>query len=64
MTHPGLLKGIKFNMNGTKDIYFVEGSDIGKYDVAKQTWAQQGDIIELSGKSKPCVWDTAISNCK
>ena len=64
MTHPGLLEGIKFNMDGTKDIYFVEGSDIGKYDVTAQTWAQQGDIIELSGKSKPCAWDASISNCK
>ena len=51
-------------MNGNADAYFVEGSDICQYDSAKQTWIQQGDIIELSGKSKNCVWDAAISNCK
>jgi branched-chain amino acid transport system substrate-binding protein len=64
MTHPILLKGIKLNMNGNQDVYLVEGSDISQYDTAKQTWNQQGDIIELSGKSKACVWDAAISNCK
>ena len=33
MTHPMLLDGIKFNMSGNKDAYFIEGSDISKYDV-------------------------------
>ncbi len=63
MTHPILIDGIKLNMNGTQDAYFVEGSDISQYDSAKQTWLQQGDIIELSGKSKPCVWDATASAC-
>ena len=64
MTHPSYLKGIKFNLNGNKDAYWVEGTEVGKYDFAKQAFVQQGDIIELSGKSTNCAWDQSVSNCK
>ena len=64
MTHPMYLDGIKFNLSGAKDAYWIEGSDISKYDAAKQSWIQQGDIIELSGKSVPCPWDQTIGTCK
>ena len=42
MTHPMLLDGIKFNMSGNGDAYFIEGSEISKYDSAQQQWIQQG----------------------
>jgi branched-chain amino acid transport system substrate-binding protein len=63
MTHPMLLPGIKFNLSGNKDAYFIEGSDIGRYDSAKQQWVQQGETIALSGKSTPCAYDPATSQC-
>ncbi|MEZ5234241.1 MAG: ABC transporter substrate-binding protein [Acidimicrobiales bacterium] len=63
MTHPMYLDGIKFNLNGNADAYWIEGSDLSQYDAAQQSWIPQGDIIELSGKSKNCAWDQAISNC-
>ena len=40
---PDAARGIKFNMSGNADAYFIEGSDISKYDSAKQQWIQQGD---------------------
>ena len=64
LTHPFLLEGIGFNMKGNADPYLVEGGIYQTYDSAKQGWNNEGDPIELSGKSKPCVWDQAISNCK
>jgi len=64
MTHPMYLDGIKFNLNGNKDAYWIEGSDISKYDAAQQSWIVQGDIIELSGKSTNCFWDQAAGVCK
>ncbi|MEZ5231729.1 MAG: ABC transporter substrate-binding protein [Acidimicrobiales bacterium] len=63
MTAPGLLEGIKYNMNGNADAYLTEGSDISQYDSAKQTWVQQGPIVELSGKSKSCAFDRAANAC-
>ena len=63
MTHPGYLDGIKFNLNGNKDAYWIEGSDISRYDAAQQSWIPQGDIIELSGKSSNCAWSQATSSC-
>ncbi|MFN0025885.1 MAG: ABC transporter substrate-binding protein [Acidimicrobiales bacterium] len=64
VTHPGYLDGIKFNLNGNKDAYWIEGSDLSQYDSAKQTWIQEGDIIELSGKSSNCAWEQQAGVCK
>ncbi|MPY91487.1 MAG: ABC transporter substrate-binding protein [Acidimicrobiia bacterium] len=63
MTHPLLLPGVAMNMNGNTDAYFIEGSDIGQYDSETQSWAQQGEIIELSGKSTNCTFDQAAGVC-
>jgi branched-chain amino acid transport system substrate-binding protein len=64
MIHPFLLDGIRFNMSGNKDPYFIEGGIYQKYDSAKQGWVDEGSPIELSGRSKPCAWDQSIGNCK
>jgi hypothetical protein len=64
MTNPMLLPGVSFNLDGDKDGYFIEGSDISQYDSAKQQWAQQGPVIDLSGKSKNCAYDQASQSCR
>ena len=63
-TNPMLYNGIGFNMNGGKDAYLIEGGLYQKYDGAKQVWVTDGSAIDLSGQSKPCVWDQSIGNCK
>ncbi|MCC6433629.1 MAG: hypothetical protein IT196_01225 [Acidimicrobiales bacterium] len=64
MSNPMLLPGIKFNQNGNADPYFVEGTDISRYDAAKQAWVAAGAVIELSGRSQPCSWDQASGGCR
>jgi branched-chain amino acid transport system substrate-binding protein len=64
LSHPMLLDGVKFNMSGNTDAYFVEGSEFARYDAAKQGWVAQGEVIELSGKSAPCVFDQAQQVCR
>jgi branched-chain amino acid transport system substrate-binding protein len=63
-TSPVHLQGIKINMNGNADAYFLEGSDLSIWDSAAQAWVVQGEIIELSGKSGNCAWDTSVSACR
>ena len=63
MTAPFLLDGAKFNLSGNKDAYLTEASEFGKYDAAKQSFAQQGELIELSGKSSNCVWNQGTGTC-
>ena len=63
-TNPMMLSGIKTNMNGNKDAFFTEGSDLSIYDSAKQVWVVQGDLIELSGKSPNCFFDQATRACR
>ncbi|MEA3214370.1 MAG: branched-chain amino acid transport system substrate-binding protein [Acidimicrobiia bacterium] len=64
MTHPIHLPGIQFNMSGNKDAYFGEGGVFQSWDVAKQAWVVQGNVIDLSGKSKNCAWDQSAGICR
>jgi len=63
MTHGAYLDGIKFNANGNADAYYIEGSELAQRDQANEAWIVEGDIIELSGKSKNCAWDQALQDC-
>ncbi len=63
MTPAAYLSGIRTNMDGNKDAYWVEGSELGVYNSAIQGWETQGDIIELSGKSVPCAWNQSTASC-
>jgi len=63
MTAPFLLEGAKFNLAGNKDAYLTEASEFGRYDYTKQSFVQQGELIELSGKSKNCVWNQSTGLC-
>ena len=56
MSHPALLDGIGFGMNGSEDAYFIEGSDISVFDAGSQSWNKEGDVIDLSGLSPNCPW--------
>jgi len=66
ITHPFYLEGVRFNLNGNKDAYWIEGSEIARYDSVKQTWVREASeaLIELSGKSSNCAWDQSASICK
>ena len=63
MTSPVLIDGAQFNMDGNKDAYFTEASEIAKYDSATQSFVQQGALIDLSGKSPNCAWDQQKGAC-
>jgi branched-chain amino acid transport system substrate-binding protein len=63
MTSPFLLPGVKMVTSGNKDAFVIEGSEIGRFDSAKQTWVQEGDIVDLGGQTEPCAWNASIANC-
>ena len=63
MTSPMLVTGLRFNMNGNKDAYVVEGSDVSRWNAAEQRWAPAGSVIDLSGQSTSCAWDQATGRC-
>jgi hypothetical protein len=64
MTHPYVLPGIAFNMNGNADAYLGEGGIFQRWDVAKQLWESDGAPIDLSGRSKNCGWDASAGVCR
>jgi len=64
MTNPYALTGIRAVVNGNKDAYFTEGGVFQRWDVPKQAWEIEGNVIDLSGKSRNCAWDQAAGVCK
>ncbi|MCC6434789.1 MAG: ABC transporter substrate-binding protein [Acidimicrobiales bacterium] len=64
MTHPMLLPGVEYKMDGNDDAFFGEASDISKYDAKKQEWVQQGAIVQTAGAQKKCRYDAATSGCE
>ena len=55
---------LRLHMDGLKDAYMVEGGIFQKWDAAKQTYVNQGSVINLDGKAKLCSWDQSVSTCK
>lgn len=64
MTHPFHLAGIGFNANGVEDAYPSEGGVFQRWNSATQVWDIQGEVIDLSGQSKNCVYDPATGLCQ
>lgn len=62
MTHPHLYPGVRFNMNGMKDGFFVEGSDISVWEDANQAW-RVISVVDVSGKTPLCQWDESLARC-
>ena len=58
-----MLPGVTLKMNGNKDAYMVEGSEIGKFSTAEQTWKPLTEVIDLSGRSPNCAWSQASASC-
>ena len=63
MTNPMLLEGMRFNMNGNKDAYLYESAVFQQWSTAEQVWKNQGEPLDLSGKSKNCAWSTSTQAC-
>lgn len=57
--HPMLLDAIGFSQNGLEDAYWLEGSDLSRFDYATQSWIVEGGVIDLDGQSPNCDWDPA-----
>lgn len=55
--HPMLFSEINFAQHGLDDAYWLEGSDLSRFDVASQSWIVQGAIVDLNGQSPLCEWD-------
>jgi branched-chain amino acid transport system substrate-binding protein len=63
MNHPSFLSGIEFGLNGNEDAYYLEASEISRFDSAKQAWIQIGGVIDLNGTSPNCAWDKDKGGC-
>jgi hypothetical protein len=64
MTSPMPLQGIRLHMDGFNDGYAIEAGIFQKWDSAKQSYVNQGNVIDLDGKAKLCAWDASAATCK
>lgn len=57
MTHPMLYPGVSFGMNGNRDGYLIEGSQLARYDAVRHRWVVD-EVIDLDGQTPFCTWTT------
>ncbi|MFN0090921.1 MAG: ABC transporter substrate-binding protein [Acidimicrobiales bacterium] len=59
--NPWYVDGIKSEMNGAKDAFMIEATQLQRYKVDPGqevgSLVPFGKIIDLNGKTPPCVWD-------
>ncbi|MCP4224358.1 MAG: ABC transporter substrate-binding protein [Actinomycetia bacterium] len=58
MTHPMLHEGVHFGMEGVDDAFFIEGSELARYDATTQRWIIE-EVIDLNGRTPTCSWQPA-----
>ena len=61
--HPLYLDGITGEFNGNKDAYFIEGSDISRFDSVSQSWVLHS-VIDVNGSTPRCAWDEDSQRCR
>lgn len=64
ITHPLLLDGIRFRMNGNADAHLVEGSEFLRYDADSDRWRARGRVIDRNGRTPTCDWDQDEARCR
>jgi len=64
LSAPALLEGITFAVSGADDPFFVEGSEISRFNATDQAWIQEGEVIDLNGVKGNCAWNLEISICE
>src|SRR5215510_12511498 len=57
LTSPMMIPGIRFHMDGLNDPFIVEAGIFQTWNAASQVWVNQGSVINIDGKSKPCAWN-------
>ena len=62
--NPCVMDGIKTELNGNADAYYIEGSDFSQFDAELQTWNQIGDVVDANGGTPNCRWDKANGGCR
>ena len=60
---PLFLPGVELQLDGNRDAYLLEDSEIGQFSVEKQSWVPIVDVISLNGKTPNCTWDQTAGRC-
>ncbi|MFN0028878.1 MAG: ABC transporter substrate-binding protein [Acidimicrobiales bacterium] len=63
MTAPFLPPGARYNLDGNRDAYLIESGQVVRYNAADQVFYREGELMELSGRTPPCIWE-ANGRCR
>ena len=62
--HPMYLDGIAAEFNGNRDAFFIEGSEVVRFDAAVQAWTRVGDVLDINSQTPNCSWDLDRGRCR
>jgi len=65
LSHPGLVDGVGYAMQGGLDAALIEGAPILRYDPGGPGWVPSDiGVIDVAGLTPPCRWDPEQRLCR
>lgn len=64
ITHPLVVDGVRFAMNGNDDAFFIEGARFRQVDAEAEALKAAGPVIDINGQTPNCAWDRTSGRCQ
>ena len=64
ISHPMLLDGIGFRLDGNADAFAVEGSSFDRFDARSKSWQTVGKVINIDGQTPNCNYGRYSGRCR
>ena len=63
ISHPMLLDGILFRLDGNADAFAVEGSSFDRFDIGSKSWRAVGEVADINGGTPNCRYGKHSERC-
>ena len=64
ISHPLVVDGVKFRVNGNDDAHFIEGARFHQFDAEARALEPVGPAIDIDGQTPNCSWNRTTSRCR
>ncbi len=56
LEHPYLLDGMQFASRGLDDAFFIEASELSRFDASEGVWITEPIVVDINGGTPTCSW--------
>ncbi len=56
LEHPYLIEGMQFASRGLDDAFFLEASELSRFDASERVWIIEPIVVDINGGTPTCSW--------